>query len=166
MSAYRNTLCAALVGLGLLAASQLVAQTGAVDFGGLVQDTSEAVEITADELTVDQATGKATFVGNVVIIQGAMRLGAGTVEVVYGEEEKISRLVASGGVTFATESDAAEADSAEYDLETGEVVLTGNVLVTQGPNAISGNRIVIDLDTGTGRVDGRVRTVIQPGGNQ
>ena len=42
------------------------------------------------------------------------------------------------------------------------MVLIGDVLVTQGRTAIAGDRLSIDLTTGNGTVEGRVRTVLQP----
>ncbi|WP_425429552.1 lipopolysaccharide transport periplasmic protein LptA [Celeribacter neptunius] len=140
------------------------AQGTQVAFGGLKHDSSLPIEVTSDQLSVDQATGKAVFTGNVIIGQGTMRLTARTVEVVYAEESSdISRLMASGGVTLVNAGEAAEASQAEYDLESGTVVLTGNVLLTQTNSALSGDRMVIDLNTGTGRMDGRVKTILQSG---
>jgi lipopolysaccharide export system protein LptA len=46
-------------------------------------------------------------------------------------------------------------------VATRSVVMTGNVLLTQTLNAISGERLTINLDTGTGLVEGRVRTVLR-----
>ena len=60
---------------------------------------------------------------------------------------------------------AEEAAEAIYTVETGDLVLSGDVLLTQGPSAISGERLVVDLDAGTGRMEGRVRTVFQTGEN-
>ena len=54
-----------------------------VAFGGLKADTTLPVEVTADSLAVNQSDGTATFAGNVTIIQGDMRLKAGTVAGVY-----------------------------------------------------------------------------------
>ncbi|PZX10734.1 lipopolysaccharide transport periplasmic protein LptA [Celeribacter halophilus] len=143
------------------------AQGTQIAFGGLKHDSSLPIEVTSDQLSVDQGTGKALFSGNVIIGQGAMRLSAQTVEVVYASESsessEIARLLASGGVTITNAGEAAEAQRAEYDLESGTVVLTGNVLLTQENSALSGERMVIDLNTGTGRMDGRVKTILQSG---
>ena len=133
-------------------------------FGGLAQDASKPVEITADSLAVDQATGVATFTGHVVIGQGALRLSAGKVVVHYGQAQEISALEASGGVTLASATEAAEAQNARYDLTRREVVMTGNVLVTQGRSAISGETLTLDLDSGSGTMTGRVRSILNAGG--
>ena len=44
--------------------------------------------------------------------------------------------------------------------------MTGNVLLTQGANALSSNNMTVNLTTGTAQMNGRVRTILQnDGGN-
>ena len=146
-------------------ATAAIAQTN-ISLGGISADASAPIEISADSLSVDQDTGKATFSGNVVIGQGALRLSAGEVEVIYAEGSgQIASLKAKGGATFVTETEAAEAETADYDLETGSLILIGDVLLTQGSSAISAERMSINLNTGDAELSGRVRTIIQQGGN-
>lgn len=155
-----------------LCASFFFAATGSafaqtnVNLGGITVDQTAAIEVTADSLSVDQDTGQAIFEGNVLIIQGDLRLTAGQVEVVYGTAtSEIARLIASGGVTFVTAQEAAEATQANYDVSTGELVLSGDVLLTQGASAISAGQMTINVTDGTATMDGRVRTVLQQGNN-
>lgn len=150
----------------LALAPAAMAQQAQVAFGGLKQDTTLPVEVEADQLAVNQADGTATFTGNVRVNQGEMILTAGEVLVEYAEGNKsIARLHASGGVTLVSATDAAEATNATYTIDSGKVVMEGAVLLTQGNSAISGERLVIDLKAGTGVMEGRVKTVFQPGGN-
>ncbi|MEM7470559.1 MAG: lipopolysaccharide transport periplasmic protein LptA [Pseudomonadota bacterium] len=142
------------------------AQGANVAFGGLKHDASLPVEITADELTVDQATGQAVFIGNVVAGQGEMRLSAGQVKVQYAASGgqttgRIAQLVASQGVTLVNGAEAAEAQSAVYDVERAEIVMTGDVILTQGQNALSGEQLTVDLTDGSGRMTGRVKTIFR-----
>ena len=130
--------------------------------GAFATDPAAPVEVTSETLNVDQATGAATFTGDVVIGQGDLRLQAGEVEVRYDEATSaIARLLATGGVTLATPSEAAEAEAADYDLTARTLTLTGEVLLTQGPSAISADRMVVDLASGTARMEGNVRTILQ-----
>lgn len=143
----------------------VAAQGTSIALGTGAFDSGLPVEVSADSLSIDQDSGAATFDGNVLVVQGDVRMSAGQVVIVYatdssGSANGISRLIASGGVTFVTASDAAEAETAEYSIEGGTVTLTGNVLLTQGPTAISGEKLVVDLASGSGRMEGRVRTVI------
>lgn len=139
------------------------AQTGF----GAAQNVDAPVEVTADALQVDQKTGLATFTGNVLIGQGDMRLSADRVTVTYaqGNAQKISKLKAEGNVTLASGKDAAEAAAADYDVASGNVVLTGDVLLTQGQNVLAGEKVTVNLATGTANASGRVRSVLQPGAN-
>jgi lipopolysaccharide export system protein LptA len=150
---------------GLFLANSAVAQTN-IALGGLTVDTTAAIEVIADSLSVDQDTGIAIFDGNVMIGQGDLRITAGRVEVVYGTDtSQIARLVATNGVTFVTATEAAEAQEADYDITTGTLVLSGEVLLTQGNSAISAGRMRINVADGTATMDGRVRTVLQQGDN-
>jgi lipopolysaccharide export system protein LptA len=155
-----------LIAVACLVPLMALAQGANVTFGGLRQDTSLPVEVTADSLQINQADGAATFEGNVLVSQGDIRMSAGEVRVVYAEEAgRISELRAIGGVTFVSGSDAAEAEEAVYDIDSGRLVMSGDVLLTQGPTALSAQRMVVDLRSGTGALEGGVRTVFQPGGN-
>jgi lipopolysaccharide export system protein LptA len=143
------------------------AQTS-IALSGVSADPDAPVEVTADSLTVDQDSGSAVFSGNVLIGQGDLRLSAAQVQVFYDEASgEIARFVASGGVTLATATEAAEAQDADYDLTAGTLVMTGDVLLTQGASALSAERMTVNLRQGTAVMDGRVRTVFrtQAGGN-
>lgn len=131
---------------------------------GNAQDVKQPVEVTADQLQVDQRTGLAVFTGNVLIGQGGMRLSADKVTVTYaqGNAQRISALKAEGNVTLSSGSDAAEARTADYNVERGTVILTGDVLLTQGANVLAGQTVTVDLATGTAQAQGRVRSVLQP----
>ena len=151
----------------LLSGGVALAQGAEIAFSGLTQDTSLPVEVAADRLQIDQADGAATFSGNVKISQGEMTLTAGEARVIYAKDGaasgEIQELRATKGVTLVNGAEAAEAQEAVYSIDDGTVVMTGDVILTQGQNALSSNRLVIDLKTGTGTLDGRVRTIFQPG---
>lgn len=130
----------------------------------MTQDTSLPVEVTADNLSVDNATGTAIFDGNVLISQGEMKLSAARVRVVYRADDKgIAQLEATGGVLLVSGEDAAEAQRADYDIDAGTLVMSGDVLMTQGPSALSAQEMTVNLTDGTAKMSGRVKTILQPG---
>ncbi|MPL60939.1 lipopolysaccharide export system protein LptA [Rhodobacter sp. 140A] len=135
-----------------------------IALGGIRADARAPVEVTADSLAVNQTDGSATFTGNVLVVQGGMRLKAAVVDVEYDPKDrsKILRMHATGGVTLVSPAEAAEAKEAVYDVAASNVVMTGDVLLTQGQNVMSGQKLTVDLKTGTGQMDGRVRTILQP----
>ena len=155
---YIATLATLLVGF-----APALAQTTGLSFSGLNAVRGLPVEVRSDSLQVDNSTGETVFRGNAVLGQGDMRLAAQTIRVVYdpGDTSRILRLEASGAVTLVTEVEAAEASSAVYDIDAGTVRMSGSVILTQGPNVLSGDRLQVNLRTGQGSLEGRVRTIIQ-----
>lgn len=157
------------VAVGTALAGDAGAQTDGTATGGFRNDDPEApVEVTAERLDLARAEGTALFTGNVVAVQGDMRLTAEWVLVEYllnpdgtlGDD--IDRITARENVLLVTPEEAAEGDEAVYTLRTNEVVMTGDVILTQGGNTVAGDRLVVDMETGIGEVQGRVRTVLQP----
>ncbi|MBI1217268.1 MAG: lipopolysaccharide transport periplasmic protein LptA [Rhodobacteraceae bacterium] len=153
----------------LIAALPFVAaaQGTQVAFSGLKQDPTLPVQVTADQLKVNQTDGSAVFSGHVIVGQGQIRLAADEVRVEYDKgtteaKGRISRMVATGDVTFTSGGEAAEAKQAIYTIDDGRVVMTGDVLLTQGQSAMSGQTLDIDLKSGTGQMEGRVQTVFHP----
>lgn len=148
----------------------VMAQGTIVPFGAISADRTAPVEISADSLSVDQADGAAIFEGSVLVVQAELRLSADKIRVEYATDETdagsgISRLVADGGVTFTSASEKAEAETAIYDLIANTVTLEGSVLLAQGNNVLSAEKAVIDIGSGSASLVGRVRTILQAGGN-
>ncbi len=149
--------------LALSFATQSVAQGAQIAFGDTAQDSRLPVEVTADNLDVNQDNGTAVFSGNVLIGQGEMRLSAPRVLVVYKSDQSgIEKLEATGGVTLVSGEDAAEAQRADYNIDTGMIEMQGSVLLVQGVNALTGDKMFVDTRAGTARVSGRVKTILQP----
>ena len=61
---------------------------------------------------------------------------------------------------MVTQTESAEAKTADYDLGSPDLVLRGDVLLTQGQIAISSDTMTIDLTTGAAIIEGRVRTTL------
>lgn len=139
------------------------ASGSSVAFGSLKGDPTLPVEVTADQLRVNQAEGTGLFTGNVVVGQGVLRMTSTELLVEYDAEgQEITRMHATGGVTLFNGVETAESNEAVYTVPDGIVVMTGDVLLTQGTSAISGTRLDVDLNAGTGLMAGRVTTVFIP----
>ena len=163
MSQRRTLIAAALA--GLVALIQPAAAQVAIGFGGVAHDSDQPVEAVSDTLTIDQTNGRALFSGNVIIIQGDLRIAAEDVEVIYSDldgERSVDEVIATGGVLITRGEDAAEGEDAVYAVAAGILTMTRDVLVTQGTTTIAGDSMVVDMTTGDGVVEGRVRTVLTP----
>lgn len=164
-------MAAVLALIPLLAAPDAAAQ-GVGPFGGFKHDSSAPIEIASDSLEVRQAEGTAVFSGEVVAAQGTLRLTADELTVAYetgeaaAETGEIQEMRAEGNVFLSNGSETAKGDWAEYDVAGGTMRMGGGVVLTQGENAISGQQLVINLDAGTGRIEGdgggRVKSVFTP----
>ena len=192
-NAIKTVLAAAF--LAVLAPSAL-AQPGANApnaLQGFQQNRGEPVQIEASRLEVRDKEKMATFTGNVKVVQGDTTMRCKTLVVFYEQQNKdgqqaqaaaktmpaakpgpggssqISKLEASGGVTVVQKDQTATGDRALFDMKSNTVTLLGNVLVSQGPNVMRGEKLVVDLTTGVSRVDagsGPVRMLIQQGAPQ
>ncbi|MEL6232928.1 MAG: lipopolysaccharide transport periplasmic protein LptA [Pseudomonadota bacterium] len=157
----------ALAPVGLTATGALAQDS---PFGSFKHDASQPIEITADSLTVNQTQQIATFKGNVIVGQGTLRLTADEMQIFYdadasaedSETGRIRLLKALGAVFLSNGTEAAEGEWAEYDVAKGVIKMGGEVLLTQGENALAGDSLWIDLNAGLGEITGRVKTVFQP----
>lgn len=164
--------CGALM---LLAAALVPAGATAQQSLSSGHDTTQPIEITADNLEVRQDDGIAVFSGNVDAIQGTMRLRTDKLNVHYHQKGQkaagsgpsagtISRLDAIGNVFVSSPTETAQGDTGVYDVDRKTIVLTGSVLLTQGKNVLRGSRMVMNLATGVSRVESARTTASGSGG--
>jgi lipopolysaccharide export system ATP-binding protein len=139
-------------------------------------DASQPIEIIADRLTVEQASGRAVFSGNVLAEQGEMLLRADHLVVFYdlgddgASEQAIRRIEVEGNVTIASAEETAVGETGFYDVIGARIELQGNVVLTRDANVIRGDLLEIDLErqlatmsVSPGRPAGeRVRALFRP----
>jgi len=160
-----------LILLTAMLASGAIAQETQVPFGGLKHDSSKKIEVSADSLVVSQGNSSAEFKGNVLAGQGTLKIEADRLIVEYKADSEgtatgaIHSMTASGNVVLANGAEAAQANEAVYMVTSGTVKMTGDVILTQGRNAIAGTILNIDLNSGDAVFEGRVRTVLEPESN-
>ncbi|MEM8822814.1 MAG: LptA/OstA family protein [Pseudomonadota bacterium] len=149
----------------ILPIAALAQDDTSVGFGNGDFDRGAPVEVAADNLEVDQNTGRAVLTGNVVIVQADLRLSADVVVVDYtttGPDRRIERMHATGDVLIVAGEDAAEGAEATYIIGTSEIMMSGDVVVTQAGNVLAGDELAVNLESGSGVVTGRVRSTLQP----
>ncbi len=163
----KTGLRSALAGLWLaMAMAGAALAQASVSLGVQDHDTSIPVEITSEELELDQASGTAIFTGNVIVVQGDITMTCDRMRVEYREDpvtgaNEIQIIRMFGGVTFVSPAEAAESEWAVYTLAEETMVMHENVLVTQGTTALSSDKLTYNLDTGDGLMEGNVKTILQ-----
>ena len=128
-------------------------------------NTSLPLEIRSKELNIEQNTGIATFSGNVIATQGNLILTALTLVVEYALKNsrmtsEMEKLTANKDVTIVSETQSAVANKMVYDVMSEKIIMTGDVILKEGLSATSGDRLTINLNTGSRRMEGNVRTLI------
>jgi len=118
-----------------------------------MHDSSKKIEVSADSLVVSQGNSSAEFKGNVLAGQGTLKIEADRLIVEYKAD---SEGTATGAIHSMT---------AVYMVTSGTVKMSGDVILTQGRNAIAGSILNIDLNSGDAVFEGRVRTVLEPEAN-
>ncbi len=151
--------------------------------------SKEPIQIDADQLEVRDKDKMAIFTGHVVAVQGKLRLETNQMKVFYednktasaapvienapapagGQSRKVKRIEAFGAVKIMQENQTGTGNSGVYDMQQGQMTLTGNVTLTQDGNVIQGDRLVTNTRTQESHVysDGsknsrRVRALVLP----
>ena len=154
---------------------------------GFSENRGQPIEIESSRLEVRDKQGVATFTGNVKVVQGDTTMRCKVLVVYYdkqqqpqpgatgaakaaapgpGGSQQIRKMEASGGVAVTQKENTATGDSGLFDMRSNTATLIGNVVVSQGPNVVRGDRLVVNMTTGVSRVDaskshGPVRMLIQ-----
>jgi len=159
-----------IVGITLLLAPfSAYAEDGQTPIG-FKTDPDAPIEIEADTLEVEQNAQTATFIGNVVAVQGTMRLRADRLIVTYARKDgttpsatdtsggtEITRIDAKSNVHVMSEDDqSASGDWAIYMVANSNITMGDAVILRQGENVIRGQKLNIDLNSGQARVEGGV----------
>lgn len=119
-------------------------------------DTSAPVDVAADRLEVQDRADRAIWSGNVAVRQGNLSLNTSRLTIAYSNSGgiEIERLDASGGVVVQSPSETARGRFAIYDLRNRLITMLGNVTLTRGQSHVTGERLVLDLDSGRAVMDG------------
>lgn len=177
MTLARHSILIAVLALacGLATAGPAQAQSLGSTFGGFSTSSNEPIDIESDTLEVQDNKKIAIFRGNVKAVQGTMTMRSKELRVSYSSGpggtasggsggaaggglgqggSQITRIRAEGKVVIDSANDqTATSDWADFDVVSQVVTLGGNVVLSQGGNVISGDKLVIDLKTGQSKLE-------------
>lgn len=130
------------------------------------------VDVSADSLDVFQQEDKAVFKGSVKVKHGDVMLGSDNLEVFYDTKDGagVKKVVAQKDVVIVHGKNTATGDKAVYEIATGNIVLTGGVVLSRDGSVLTGERLVYDMETGQMRLanetkKGRVKASFSLKGN-
>ncbi len=146
---------------GLFAAAPVWAQ--AVNpFAAFTADADSEIHIAADATVADFEAQTATYMGNVVVTQGQIKLRADEIKII-APKGRISRIIATGKVILASPSGSAESKEAVYDVVPRIVTMKGGVLLSHGGNVMRGSALEVKLASGEAKLIGQVGADGKPG---
>lgn len=142
-----------------IVAAVLAAGAGAAHAQGLGPSSKGPIDITADELEVQNKACVSTWKGKAEALQGEARLRADLIrahfETKTGSCGDLIRMDAEGNVYYVTsKSQRVRGDVGVYDAQNETVTLTGDVVAVQDQNVLRGTRMVFNTQTGEGRMVG------------
>jgi lipopolysaccharide export system protein LptA len=146
----------------------------------LASSSKAPVDITADQLEVQNTQCLTVWRGSAEALQDTSRLRANTLNIynkVLGGHGgagaqncgQLDRMEADGSVYYVTPNRVVRGDHAVYTAGDKTIIMTGDVVATQCQNVISGTRLMINTQTGEATMvsepsahKGRVRAVLYP----
>jgi lipopolysaccharide export system protein LptA len=178
---------ATAVGVATLHAQQSNAPPNALQ--GFSQNRDKPIKITSVTLEVRDRDKMATFSGDVHLVQGDTTMRSKTLVVFYEDDasanpstastsgqtssqqnQQIKRVEAKGNVIVVQKDQTATGESGIFDMKSNTVTLVGNVVISQGPNVVKGDTLMVDMTTGVSRMacgkgqeKCRVQGLFQPG---
>jgi lipopolysaccharide export system protein LptA len=142
---------------------------------GFSQNRNQPIKINAESLHVQDKDKMATFSGDVRLLQGDVRMNSSTLVVFYDDQppppqpgpapskggkpaataqitpqqnQQIKRVEAKGGVTVQQKDQTATGKTGIFDMRANTVEMTGNVVITRGPNILKGDNLTVNMNTG------------------
>ena len=150
------------------AAAQTEAETGGLGFATFKTDPNAPVEVEADRLVAEDKRKDAVFTGDVRAAQGDFLIKSNELKAFYTGDTglvsdpvagaaagaktpaQLNRIEARGKVTVSSKAgQQVTGDWAIFDTKANTVTVGGDeVVLTQGPNIVRGNKLLIDMTTG------------------
>lgn len=140
----------------------------ALDLGS----SREPIAITANQLDFDYQKNRVTYRGAVRAVQGDLAIDCDTLIVTLDraddqKQAQLREVIAQGNVVIVQGSRRATGSTAVFSQPKRQIVLIGDPILRDGPNEITGDRIIVFVDEGRSVVESspkkRVTAVLYPG---
>lgn len=129
------------------------------------------INIEAGRFEMLLAERKATYVGNVIAVQGDYEIQADRLIVHFNEDNQVTSMIATGDPAKLSDHSAAPpitvtGASLDYQFDAAAVRATGGATLFQGEDRMTAERISYDLDADRAQAfsgnGGRVRLIFRP----
>lgn len=114
----------------------------------LPEDAEQPIHVTANSARLDEKTGEAVYRGNVVVVQGTLRVSGDTLNLHVDDKGELQTARTFGKPAhYQQKTDpakglvTAEASEIQFDNNTGVITLIGNAVLHQDGATFNGPRI-------------------------
>ena len=143
-------------------------------------DRNQPIDIRSQRLEFLYAEKRVQYQDGVVATQGEVTLTCNLLTVSYEEpaesdgappaasttsQQRLKEIVAEGDVRLESESGYATGRQLVFDQTKRTVTLSGEAVLHEGANQVSGDRVIVYLDERRSVVEGRARMRLIPGSN-
>ena len=121
------------------------------------------IELTSHSMKFDNQTGRADFFDDVIVNYGRLKLSAQQLSLIQSKTKKNLNhftFYASGQIVISSRESMIYGDSADFSSEKNELTIKGNVSLNHNNNTIMGDKLVLNLQKGSARISGSVKTII------
>jgi len=142
--------------LTLLLAASAVSLTAQTQPAAAADPAAKGTQVVSDAFRLNLSKKEGLFTGNVRVTDPGYTLEAEELTVYFTQDNKMERLVARGNVKIKQGADrAATCREAEYNVAEKRIRLTGEPVVMQNQNRVTGTVITIYPESDRMDVDGR-----------
>jgi lipopolysaccharide export system protein LptA len=103
--------------------------------------------ITSDRMEFEYQRQIAVFEGHVVVVDPEVRMQSDRMTVIFSDDRDVKQATASVNVTIETPDIRATCERAVYSKVRGEIILTGNAVLTRERDTVSGDKITYWVET-------------------
>ncbi|MFT5837638.1 MAG: lipopolysaccharide export system protein LptA [Flavobacteriales bacterium] len=137
-------------------------------------DFTKKIELASLYQSADGIAKRATYQGNVVILQGSLKISADELEIDASKGEGSEIFIATGSpATYSQQQEdgsivTAQAGMIEYHRQTRSLSLEGDAQIKQNSSSVQGKSIKFNMELeqiiaqGSDQESGRVITIFQP----
>lgn len=141
----------AILGGGAMAA---LTGTAAAQFSN---NNKAPIDITGDQFEVFQNEDYSLWTGDVQVVQGEVILTAPELKIFGISGGRFNKVEALGGIRYTNGVETISGRTAVYEEASDTITVTGDVVVVQGRQIMTGERMIYHLDTGKIEFDASTR---------
>ncbi|MGV6800889.1 MAG: lipopolysaccharide transport periplasmic protein LptA [bacterium] len=144
--------------------------SGEIAMAQLASEPDAPIDITGKNFEVQDGKNMAIWTGDVQVVQAEIVLTAPRLVIKGIDDGEIDEMIATGGIRYTNGAEAISGQKAVYKAATKTITVTGNVVIVQDQQVMTGDKLVYFTETGEVQISSvenkRVRGIFYTGGTK